>query len=101
MDNDKINEITEEMKEKCMLNAVQADSSDTLKKLPSYWKSIPDQVVAEALKRGVADAIACLQKNNDEDDEEKKDAMQRAIKQKDENLTIYDLISMTTEFQYP
>ena len=43
-----------------------------LKTLPSYWKSIPDQVVAEALKRGVADVIACLEKNNDEADEEKK-----------------------------
>ena len=43
-----------------------------LKKLPSYWKSIPDQVVAEVLKRGVADAIAYLEKHNDEADEEKK-----------------------------
>ena len=63
-------------------------------------KSIPDQVVAEALKRGVANVIACVEKNNEEANEEKKEAVQRAIKQKDDNWTIYDLNPKTKEFQY-
>ena len=90
MGNDKINEISYEMKEKLMLNAVRADSSETLKKLQSHWNIIPDQVVAEALKRGVADVIACLEKHNVEVDEEKKQAVQRAMKQRDADLTIFD-----------
>ena len=56
--------------------------------------------MAEALKRGVADVISCLEKNNEEANEEKKEAVQRAMKQKDADLTIFNLIPKTKEFQY-
>ena len=38
IEHDKINEISDEIKEKLIMNAVRSDSSDTLKKLLSCWK---------------------------------------------------------------
>ena len=72
------------------MSDVRSDSSETLKKLLSCWKRFSAQVVVEALKRGVADVIACLEKHNVEVDEEKKQAVQRAMKQRDADLTIFD-----------
>ena len=84
-----------------MLNAVQADSSKTVKKLLGFWTNIiPDRVVAEARKRGVADVIACLGKNNEKEDKKIKEDMQRDIKQKNKDTNIFLRVPKMREFEY-
>ena len=53
-------DISEELKETLLMNAVRSDASQVLRKLQNYW-SLPDNVVTEARKRRVTEVLACLE----------------------------------------